>query len=89
MTKLQQTLYQFFGFTSFKKGSRTLLKAYSAGRIPLQCSRLGRKSLCYQLPGYMLDGMVLIVSPLLSLMEDQVQQLKARGKACCSFEQHA
>lgn len=40
----------------------------------------GGKSLCYQLPGYMLDGMVLIVSPLLSLMEDQVQQLKARGE---------
>lgn len=80
MTKLQQTLYQFLVLLPLKKGSRTLLKAYSAGRIPLQCSRLGEIA-CYQLPGYMLDGMVLIVSPLLSLMEDQVQQLKARGKS--------
>lgn len=38
------------------------------------------KSLCYQLPGYMMDGLVLIISPLLSLMEDQVQQLKAKGE---------
>ena len=40
----------------------------------------GGKSLCYQLPGLLLDGTVLIVSPLLSLMEDQVQQLKMRGE---------
>lgn len=81
MTKLQQTLYQFFGFTSFKKGQQDIIESILSGKDTIAMLPTGGgKSLCYQLPGYMLDGMVLIVSPLLSLMEDQVQQLKARGE---------
>ncbi|MFP7230585.1 ATP-dependent DNA helicase RecQ [Bacillus subtilis] len=81
MTKLQQTLYQFFGFTSFKKGQEDIISSILSGKDTIAMLPTGGgKSLCYQLPGYMLDGMVLIVSPLLSLMEDQVQQLKARGE---------
>lgn len=81
MTKLQQTLYQFFGFTSFKKGQEDIIRSILSGKDTIAMLPTGGgKSLCYQLPGYMLDGMVLIVSPLLSLMEDQVQQLKARGE---------
>lgn len=81
MTKLQQTLHQFFGFTSFKKGQEDIIRSILSGKDTIAMLPTGGgKSLCYQLPGYMLDGMVLIVSPLLSLMEDQVQQLKARGE---------
>ncbi|GAA3327599.1 hypothetical protein GCM10020331_068190 [Ectobacillus funiculus] len=40
----------------------------------------GGKSVCYQVPGYMMHGIVLIVSPLLSLMEDQVNQLRLIGE---------
>ncbi|CAN2250679.1 RecQ family ATP-dependent DNA helicase [Bacillus vallismortis] len=81
MTNLQQTLHQFFGFTSFKKGQEDIIRSILSGRDTIAMLPTGGgKSLCYQLPGYMLNGMVLIVSPLLSLMEDQVQQLKARGE---------
>ena len=38
------------------------------------------KSLCYQLSGYLMDGQVLIISPLLSLMQDQVEQMKMNGE---------
>lgn len=81
MTKLQQALYQFFGFHSFKKGQEDIIRSVLSGKDTIAMLPTGGgKSLCYQLPGYMLDGMILIVSPLLSLMEDQVQQLKARGE---------
>ncbi|UQZ46509.1 ATP-dependent DNA helicase [Bacillus sp. PK3-037] len=81
MTKLQQALYQFFGFHSFKKGQEDIIRSVLSGKDTIAMLPTGGgKSLCYQLPGYMLDGMILIVSPLLSLMEDQMQQLKARGE---------
>lgn len=73
MTKLQQVLYQFFGFQSFKKGQEDIIRSVLSGKDTIAMLPTGGgKSLCYQLPGYMLDGMILIVSPLLSLMEDQV-----------------
>ncbi|MEC2058853.1 RecQ family ATP-dependent DNA helicase [Bacillus stercoris] len=81
MSRLQQTLHHYFGFTSFKKGQEDIIRSILSGKDTIAMLPTGGgKSLCYQLPGYMLDGMVLIISPLLSLMEDQVQQLKARGE---------
>ncbi|KPB03108.1 RecQ family ATP-dependent DNA helicase [Bacillus sp. CHD6a] len=69
------------GFSSFRPGQKEiiqdiLLKKDVIALLPTG----GGKSLCYQLPGYALPGTVVIVSPLLSLMEDQVQQLRSSGE---------
>lgn len=81
MDKLHQALYRHFGYSSFKKGQEDIIKSVIEGRDTVAMLPTGGgKSLCYQLPGLLTDGTVLIVSPLLSLMEDQVQQLKMRGE---------
>ncbi|MED1740912.1 ATP-dependent DNA helicase [Bacillus swezeyi] len=81
MDKLHQALRRHFGYSSFKKGQETIMKSVLEGRDTVAMLPTGGgKSLCYQLPGFLTDGTVLIVSPLLSLMEDQVQQLKMRGE---------
>ncbi|MDA7025676.1 ATP-dependent DNA helicase [Bacillus sp. CLL-7-23] len=81
MDKLQQTLYDYFGYRSFKKGQEAIIQSVLDGHDTVAMLPTGGgKSLCYQLPGLLSSGMVIIVSPLLSLMEDQVQQLKMRGE---------
>lgn len=73
---LEKNLQNFFGFTTFKRGQRKvierILRHQSAGAIfPTGAG----KSLCYQLPAMLLPGMTLVVSPLLSLMKDQIDFL--------------
>ena len=74
-------LKKYFGFDSFRPGQEEIIQALLDGEDTLAILPTGTgKSLCYQLTGYLTDGMVLIVSPLLSLMEDQVTQLQKRGE---------
>ena len=74
-------LKKYFGFDSFRPGQEEIIQALLDGEDTLAILPTGTgKSLCYQLTGYLMDGMVLIVSPLLSLMEDQVTQLQKRGE---------
>lgn len=80
MTELHKALSRYFGLHSFKKGQEEIMTSVLQKRYDRHASDRRGKSLCYQLPGYMMDGLVLIISPLLSLMEDQVQQLKAKGE---------
>ncbi|KAA0836334.1 MULTISPECIES: RecQ family ATP-dependent DNA helicase [Bacillus] len=81
MDKLHQALRRYFGYHTFKNGQEKIIKSVLEGRDTVAMLPTGGgKSLCYQLPGLLKDGTVLIVSPLLSLMEDQVQQLKMRGE---------
>lgn len=79
--KLEELLHQTYGFTSFRPGQKEIIEQVIAGRdvIALLPTGMG-KSMCYQLPAYVLPGSVLIVSPLLSLMQDQVAQLKKMGE---------
>ena len=78
---LEKTLYDAYGFTSFRPGQKEVIEKIMDGKdvIALLPTGMG-KSLCYQLPAHLLEGSVLIVSPLLSLMQDQVAQLKKMGE---------
>ncbi|MEM0895959.1 MAG: ATP-dependent DNA helicase RecQ [Verrucomicrobiota bacterium] len=71
-----------FGLERFRSGQREVIDALLAGRSALAVFPTGGgKSLCYQLPALLLDGLTLVVSPLIALMKDQVDALKARGVA--------
>lgn len=78
---LEKTLYDAYGFTSFRPGQKEVIEKILGGEdvIALLPTGMG-KSMCYQLPAHLLEGSVLIVSPLLSLMQDQVAQLKKMGE---------
>ncbi|WP_456278500.1 RecQ family ATP-dependent DNA helicase [Bacillus sp. AK128] len=79
--KLQTVLNEKFGYSSFRKGQKEIIDDVISGNNVVAMLPTGAgKSLCYLLPGYVLDGSVVIVSPLLSLMEDQVQQLQLIGE---------
>ncbi|MFQ3542944.1 RecQ family ATP-dependent DNA helicase [Halobacillus rhizosphaerae] len=70
----------YFGYTEFREGQKPIIEKVLAGEDVLGILPTGTgKSLCYQLPAKILPGTTLVVSPLISLMVDQVKQLKATG----------
>jgi ATP-dependent DNA helicase RecQ len=78
---LERILKKYFGFSKFKHGQKDVITSILKGQHTLAMLPTGAgKSLCYQLPGYLMDGQVIIVSPLLSLMQDQVEQMVIRGE---------
>ncbi len=73
-------LRDVFGFTEFLKGQEAVVGRLLAGRSVLAIFPTGAgKSLCYQLPALMLDGLTLVISPLIALMKDQLDFLAARS----------
>ena len=79
--KIKSILLNQFGYTHFREGQEEAILAGLAGKDTLVMLPTGTgKSICYQITGYCLDGIVLIVSPLLSLMQDQVDQMKLMGE---------
>ncbi|MCA1030557.1 RecQ family ATP-dependent DNA helicase [Bacillus timonensis] len=77
----EQILKQKFNYDSFRRGQKEIIQDVINGHDVLAVLPTGGgKSICYQLPGYVLTGAVIIVSPLVSLMEDQVQNLKSKGE---------
>lgn len=79
--ELETYLQKYFGYPSFKDGQKQVISSLLNGSHTLAMLPTGTgKSLCYQLPGYLLSGQLLIVSPLLSLMQDQVEQLMKFGE---------
>jgi len=74
------TLREKFGFESFRPGQEQVVEALLAGRSALAVFPTGAgKSLCYQLPALLLDGMTIVVSPLIALMKDQIDFLQRSG----------
>ena len=75
-----ETLKSYFGYPSFRPGQDRMVEALLAGRDALGVMPTGAgKSICYQVPALMLPGITFVVSPLVSLMEDQTRALLAAG----------
>ncbi len=78
----QQVLQETFGYQQFRPGQETIIETVLAGRDCLVVMPTGGgKSLCYQIPALVFGGLTVVVSPLISLMKDQVDQLLANGVA--------
>jgi len=79
---VQKCLAQHFGFDSFRPGQDQVIATLLAGRSAVAIFPTGAgKSLCYQLPALLLPGLTLVISPLISLMKDQIDSLQKRGIA--------
>lgn len=73
-------LKKYFGYSEFREGQETLIDGILAGRDVLGIMPTGAgKSICYQVPALLLPGITLVISPLISLMKDQVQALNQAG----------
>src|SRR5881628_4110250 len=82
MPDLRDHLQELFGLDNFRPSQREVIEDVLAGRDVLCVMPTGAgKSLCYQLPAAVSGGLSIVVSPLISLMEDQVQQLRDEGIA--------
>ena len=78
--KKQQVLQQTFGFDSFRPLQNQVVDKILAGEdVLLILPTGGGKSLCYQLPALLMEGILVVVSPLLALMQDQILGLKSKG----------
>ena len=76
----RETLKRYFGYDSFRPGQERMVSAILSGRDALGVMPTGAgKSICYQVPALMLQGLTLVISPLVSLMGDQVRALKEIG----------
>ncbi len=75
-----KTLSDRFGHAAFRDGQEPVIRALLDGRSALAVFPTGGgKSICYQLPALLLDGLTLVISPLIALMRDQVEALAAKG----------
>jgi ATP-dependent DNA helicase RecQ len=80
ISTLRRTLRRTFGFRSLREGQEEVIRSIVEGKDTLVIMPTGAgKSLCYQLPGAQLPGTTIVVSPLLSLMKDQVDKLQELG----------
>lgn len=78
--KAVEILKKYFGYDSFRKGQEEIIRSILSGRDAMAVMPTGAgKSICYQVPALILPGITLVVSPLISLMQDQVKSLNEAG----------
>ena len=83
----REILRDTFGFDGFRGGQEQVISTLLDGRSALAVFPTGGgKSLCYQIPALLLDGLTLVVSPLIALMKDQVDALVGRGTAAARLD---
>lgn len=76
----EQVLKKYFGYSEFRQGQNLIIDAILSGRDALGIMPTGAgKSVCFQVPAIMLDGVTIVISPLISLMKDQVSSLVQCG----------
>ena len=92
---MERWLKQYFGFSDFRPGQKEIIQALLANKNLLSVMPTGAgKSICYQLPAMLSDYKTIIVSPLVSLMDDQVASLKSNKLPAekihsnCTFEEN-
>jgi len=87
LAMLEDEMRKWFGHAGFRAGQREVVDGLLDGRSMLAVFPTGGgKSLCYQLPAMLLEGVTLVISPLIALMKDQVDALRARGIAAARLD---
>ena len=80
MDNMHKILKSVYGYDNFRPGQEKLISHILSGRDVLGIMPTGAgKSLCFQVPALLFPGLTIVISPLISLMQDQVQALKKRG----------
>src|SRR6516165_10334481 len=85
-TGLTTKLREHFGFRRFRPGQEKVVRSALSGRDTLAMMPTGSgKSLCFQLPGLVMEGSTIVISPLIALMKDQVESLAEKGISAVAF----